>query len=127
MIVDNHASAREAIRDLLSGPGIVIRECASGVEALEAARDFQPDWIIMDLHMPGLSGLEASALIRKEFPSVRIVILSFEDAPHLRLAAQEIGVVAYVAKEHFPSLRDLLWSGASNGNPNPQQRKNGLL
>jgi DNA-binding NarL/FixJ family response regulator len=111
MIVDNHASAREAIRDLLQGPGIVIRECASGTAAVEAAREFEPDWIIMDLHMPGLNGLEASALIRKEFPLVRIVILSFEDEPNLRRAAQDIGVVAYIAKEHFPKLRELIFAG----------------
>ena len=125
MIVDNHASAREAIRDLLKAPGVAIRECASGDEAVEAAREFQPDWVVMDLHMPGLNGLEASALIRKELPSVRIVILSFEDEPHLRQAAKDIGVVAYIAKEHFPMLRELLLSGASNPNSTSQKR-NGL-
>ena len=116
MIVDNHASAREAIRELLSGRGVAIRECASGDEAVQAARDFKPDWIIMDLHMPGLNGLEAAALIRKEHPAVRIVIMSYEDQPHLRQAARDVGVVAYIAKEHFPMLRELLLHGASPAN-----------
>jgi CheY-like chemotaxis protein len=116
MIVDNHASAREAIRELLGGPGVSICECATGEDAICATRSFMPDWIIMDLHMPGMNGLEAAALIRKENPALRIVILSFEDAPHLRQEAHEIGVVAYIAKEHFPMLRELLARGASHSN-----------
>jgi CheY-like chemotaxis protein len=114
MIVDNHASAREAIRELLSGPGVFICECASGDEAVQASREFQPHWIIMDLHMPGLNGFEAAARIREEHPDARIVIMSYEDEPHLRQAAQDIGVVAYIAKEHFPMLRELLLRGVSD-------------
>jgi CheY-like chemotaxis protein len=108
MIVDDHAGARQMIREMLTFPGVTLCECASGNEALEKAREFKPDWITMDIRMPGLNGFQAASLLQDAYPATRIVFVTNDNHPHLRQMARVVGAVAYFQKENLPELRELL-------------------
>src|SRR5258705_9470344 len=78
LIVDDHPEIRRALRRLLSleQGWQVCAEAADGLEAIDATREHKPDFIIMDLSMPHMSGIRACAEIRKEFPAILIMILT---------------------------------------------------
>jgi CheY-like chemotaxis protein len=113
MIVDDHAGARKMIRLLLDAPGVTFCECASGDEALQRTHEFQPDWITMDIHMPGLSGLKAAAEIKKQHPASRIVIVTGDDQPYFRGMTHLAGASAFVCKENLVELRNLVLPNAT--------------
>ena len=78
LLADDHALVRAGFRALLADvPGIqVVAEAGDGREALRLAQEHQPDVVLMDIAMPGLNGLEATARIGEECPYVRVIILS---------------------------------------------------
>jgi CheY-like chemotaxis protein len=108
MIVDDHASTREMIRKFLSLPGIDICECASGGEALSCARDFQPDWITLDVNMPGLNGFQSARALRAQNPLARVVIVTGYNEPHFRKLSNAVGAVGLVCKENLMALHLML-------------------
>src|SRR5690242_1156653 len=75
MIVDDHAGAREMIRKALKLPGVIVCECLSGDEAVRLAREFKPDWVTMDVWMPGSNGFESTKALHKEHPAARVMII----------------------------------------------------
>jgi CheY-like chemotaxis protein len=123
MIVDDNAVVRQTISKLLASPRVAIRECASGEEALRAALEFKPDWIIMDIQMPGLNGFEATEALLAKFPATRVVIVTAHDRQYMRDAARAAGAVAYLCKENLIELRRILSDGPGNSwaisSPNP--------
>ena len=60
LVVDDEAQIRRVLRTTLSSHGYIIREAATGEEAVEAARKERPDLIIVDVNMPGIGGIEAA-------------------------------------------------------------------
>jgi len=78
MLVDDHALVREGIRQILDKePDIaVIGEAGRGDLALELLDSLQPDVVLLDVRMPGMSGIETTRRIRAAFPQVRVLILS---------------------------------------------------
>lgn len=100
LIVDDHAAVRKGIRDILEGYDDleIVAEATDGREAVQSARILHPDLIIMDVSMPHLDGLSASAEIKKFSPETRIVMLSmFSNGPIVD-RAKELGLDAYVSK-----------------------------
>jgi two-component system, NarL family, response regulator DesR len=96
---DNALVRRGVIRILSDEPGWEIcGEASSGTEVLEKSRELQPDVAILDIRMPGLSGLEAARLLRKEFPALKIIIMSQFNPSELLPRAQESGADACVDK-----------------------------
>jgi two-component system, NarL family, invasion response regulator UvrY len=77
----------------------VIGEAASGEEAVEAVSRAQPTVVLMDINLPGISGIEATRRILAAFPAVRVVLLSTYQADDLPADALSCGAVAYVRKE----------------------------
>jgi len=108
MIVDDHAPAREMIRQFLALPGITFCECASGDEARQRVREFNPHWITVDVNMPGLDGFQLTEALRSEHPSVRIVIVTGYDEPHYEERSRAVGATALVSKENLLALRSLV-------------------
>jgi len=78
LLAEDHTLVRAGIRALLQNlTGMqVVAEASDGREALRLIKTYQPDVVLMDIAMAGLNGLEATARVTKEFPTVRVIILS---------------------------------------------------
>ncbi len=100
MCVDDHPIFREGLSAVLANdPGFeLVAEAGTGEEAIEKFRTYRPDVTLMDLRLPGISGTEAIAAIRAEFPDARIVVLTTEtgDVPMQRTL--NAGAKGYVLK-----------------------------
>ena len=111
LIVEDNPQMRRMIRAVVSDLAEAIAECSDGEEAVAtyAAQQFsRDDWLLMDLQMPRLGGLEATRRIRAAFPDAQILIVTQFDDPHWRTAATEAGACGYVLKENLLELRRLL-------------------
>jgi len=100
VLVDDHEVVRVGLRGVLEAdPGItVVAEAASGEQALAACEVHRPDLVIMDLHMPGMGGIEAiRRLSARQPPVVTLVLTMFEDDESV-LAALDAGARGYVLK-----------------------------
>ncbi len=82
-----------------------IYECVDGTRALEAFLRHRPDWVLMDIKMPGLDGISASIQISRADPESKIVIVTDYDDERLRVAARHAGARVYVSKERLLDLR----------------------
>jgi DNA-binding NarL/FixJ family response regulator len=100
MIVDDHQFVRQCLSELLEQtPDIcVVAECADGREVVEAALRTDPDVVLMDLAMPGMTGLEATRLLLATRPDVRVVILTGTVTSASVRGARELGVYGYLVK-----------------------------
>lgn len=98
-LVDDHPIVREGIRRLLEVDDDlnVVGEASSGEEALDQLRYCSPKVILMDIQLPGISGIEATEQIKAQYPDVRVVILSAFGQEHLAQAI-EAGADGYVLK-----------------------------
>lgn len=109
VVADDHAVVREGIRQVLErADGLrVVAEAADGVEALAAVEAHAPDVVVLDISMPGLTGLEVTQRLRAEGCPVGIVILSMFDDPEYVLQAVRSGADGYLLKDGGPAeLRD---------------------
>lgn len=105
LLVDDHALVREGLKRVLSSMvGVVIvGEAASGEEAVVRASDLQPDLVIMDLSLPGMSGIDAVRVIKTECPETRILALTMHEEKVYIRGALEAGASGYVVKDARPS------------------------
>ena len=105
LIVEDNALMRRLIRDVIDGMAEAIVECESGAAAYDAYASNRPDWVLMDLQLPGIDGLAATRQITAAFPGARILIVTdYGDQP-LRAAAAEAGARGYVLKENLLDVR----------------------
>lgn len=104
-VVDDHAVVREGIRRVLeSEPGVtVIGEGANGAEALHLALRVKPDVLVMDVAMPGQTGLQVAAELLRLGTSSRILILSMYDQPEYVLESVKAGARGYLLKDSPPA------------------------
>lgn len=100
IIVDDHELARRGLRSvLISNPDLeVLWEAADGEEAVEKSRDLHPDIVLLDISLPGISGIEAARQIREVSPASRIVFVSQHDSVRLAKDAIGSGACCYVVK-----------------------------
>lgn len=103
VIVDDHALVREGIRQALTVPGFtVVGEAASGPEGLAAALAVRPDVVVLDISLPGESGIQTAARLRIEAPDIRVLILSVHDHPEYVLESVKAGAHGYLRKDTLP-------------------------
>ena len=100
LIADDHALVREGVRALLSlcDDLEVVGEAADGSEAIAAARRLDPDVVLMDIHMPGLGGLEATPEILRNHPRAKILVLTQYDDREYVARFLKNGASGYVLK-----------------------------
>jgi len=91
---------RRAVCALLSGDPVltVVCEAADGEQAVQKAEELQPDLVLMDISLPGISGIEAARRIRRVSPNSRIIFLSQHDSLQMVKDALNMGGHGYVAK-----------------------------
>jgi two-component system nitrate/nitrite response regulator NarL len=100
LLVDDHSLFRSGIRFLLSRhPEFeVVGEAADGLEGIKRAKELKPDIVLLDLHMPGITGIEATQLLRQDIPETHVILLTVsEDAEDLS-AGLKAGAAGYLLK-----------------------------
>lgn len=120
LLVDDHSLFRRGIASLLaSEPGFeVVGEVSDGADAVDLASTLMPDVVLMDLNMPRMTGLEATQQILKEFPYVKIVILTISEDDKDLFEAVRCGAKGYLLKKIepkalFDTLRSVMRGEAS--------------
>lgn len=105
LLADDHDLFRAGLRVLLADLGgfEVVAEAGDGRDALRLVGEHRPDVVLMDLMMPGLNGLEATARVTREFPGVRVLVLSMNAAEEFVLPAVRAGASGYVLKNVRPA------------------------
>jgi DNA-binding NarL/FixJ family response regulator len=100
LVVEDHSVVRRAICSLLSSdPALnVICQTADGEQAVQKAEELQPDLALLDISLPGISGIETARRIRHVSPKSQIIFLSQHDSPQVVRLALNMGGQGYVAK-----------------------------
>jgi PAS domain S-box-containing protein len=100
LIVDDHAAVRSALRDMLNKrPQLaVVGDACNGVEAIGQAHTLRPDVILMDIAMPHMDGIQATARIRAELPNIRILGLSMQSRSAVAHAIEQAGAEGFFVK-----------------------------
>ena len=113
--MDDHPLTRDGLAALLGGHGFdVVGQASDGHEAIDLAAELQPDVILLDLSMPGMSGLEALPRLRVEAPECEVVVLTASGDEDNLLAAIRAGAAGYLLKTEPPErLVDFLHGAAS--------------
>jgi DNA-binding NarL/FixJ family response regulator len=101
LVADDHAIVRTGIRHVLeSEPGFtVVAEASTGSEALELATRFRPDVAVLDISMPGDSGLRVAAELRQRSPETHVLIVSMHDNTEYVLESLRAGADGYLLKD----------------------------
>ncbi len=104
LIVDDHPLFRSGMRSLLATDmeSEVIGEATTGEEAVALASSLQPDIILMDLHMPGMGGIEATRRVLHSNPHIRILIVTMYEDDHSVFTAMRAGARGYLLKGASP-------------------------
>ena len=115
LIVDDYAPWRQKVRSLLQRhPGLeLVGEAADGLEALQKVLEAKPDLVLLDIGLPRMNGIEASAKIRRAAPGVTILFLSQNADVDVLQAALNNGAKGYVfkmdaAQELWPAIKAVL-------------------
>ena len=107
LLVDDHDLFRAGLRNLLEDQGVlIIGECTNGRDALRAVKDLAPDVVVMDLNMPGISGVEATRQISMIAPLTRVLVLTISDQDADVMDAILAGACGYLLKD--ASITELL-------------------
>ena len=117
VVIDDEVDVRELLALALGRGGFHVAGTAgSGNDALEVVRRFQPDIILLDLHMPDIGGLELFPLLREETPDSKIVVFSAISAAHMVDACLDVGAHGFIVKGvSTASITKHLWRVADSG------------
>lgn len=104
VVVDDHPLVREGILQALSVRGFqVLADVGSAEEALACVAELGPDVVVMDISLPGISGIEATERLRRDHPATRVLMLSVHDHPEYALESVRAGASGYLRKDSLPA------------------------
>jgi CheY-like chemotaxis protein len=106
-VLDDEPEMRKALRRLLSSRGFRVQEYASGEDFLAGAGSQPPDYLLLDLHMPGINGFDILETCRSRHILVAIIVITAHDEPGTAERVRALGASAYLKK---PVDRDALLS-----------------
>jgi DNA-binding NarL/FixJ family response regulator len=107
LLVDEHNMLRDGIKTILEGTDFrVVGEAANGADAVRLCLKLRPELVLMDIRLPGMNGIEATAEILRRWPGAKVVILTMNDSENSVVAAFRAGVRAFLLKKS--SSTDLL-------------------
>ena len=104
LVVEDEPTLRETVAEALEGEGFAVRSAADGPAAVASFRERQPDLVLLDLMLPGMSGMDVCRILRAE-SAVPIVMLTARDSEVDKVVGLELGADDYVTKPF--SLREL--------------------
>ncbi|MGZ3538373.1 MAG: response regulator [Thermodesulfobacteriota bacterium] len=92
LIVEDSVSFRQLLKDALLSrfPMMEVQEAGDGTEALKRVKVSSPDLAIVDIHLPGESGLDLIKRLRAEYPNLKVIVLTMFDTPEYREAAHQL-------------------------------------
>jgi len=124
LIADDHALIRRSLRSLLltHSNWAVCGEAIDGQDAIDKARELRPDVVLLDVTMPGMTGLEAAPIIRREVPDSQVVIVTQHDSAELSRRATAVGAQGFVVKSEI--TRDLMPAIEAAGERRKLSRRN---
>jgi len=118
LLVDDHETVRQGMRALLSSKSgwIICGEATDGIEAIEKAKQLQPDVVLMDISMPRMDGLEAARTIRSAMPACAVIIVTQNDESIARRQAAAVNAKGFVSKAELhqrlvTTIEEVLASG----------------
>lgn len=105
VLADDHAIVREGLKRIVGEVGdfTVTGEAADGTEVMKAVRELEFDVLVLDLSMPGRSGMELIKLVKSEKPRLRILVLSMHQETQYAVRAIKSGASGYLTKESAPA------------------------
>jgi DNA-binding NarL/FixJ family response regulator len=103
LIADDHRLLREAFAQLLEPSCDVVGAVGDGHAMLTAAREHQPDIIVLDIGMPGMNGLDAARQLKRELPQINVIFLTMNEDPDVAAEAFRCGASAYLLKNSAAS------------------------
>ncbi|HKT89419.1 MAG TPA: response regulator transcription factor [Candidatus Sulfotelmatobacter sp.] len=108
LVVDDNESVRRSICQVLRSQSDmeVVCEAVDGLDAIRKTREHRPDVALVDITMPTMHGLEVAEVLKRDFPSVQVVIVSQHDSRGFQWAALAAGVSGYIVKSNVG--RDLI-------------------
>lgn len=108
LVVDDNESVRRSICQVLRSQSDmeVVCEAVDGLDAIRKTREHRPDVALVDITMPTMNGLEVAEVLKRDFPSVQVVIVSQHDSRGFQWAALAAGVSGYIVKSNVG--RDLI-------------------
>ncbi len=122
LVVDDHEAFRMAAAAVVTATDgfQLVGSAASGEAALAAVAELHPDLVLMDIHLPGIDGLESTRRIRGRQPAVRVLLVSSSDG---YADPEECGAMGYLAKPRLnPAQLHRVWAGRPPSPPPPAQR-----
>ena len=118
LVVDDHDLFRQGVVSLLTSHGIeVVGEAVDGLEGVVSAEALRPDVVLMDVRMPGMSGLEATRMLKARAPDIRIVVLTISDDDDDLFEAIKSGADGYLLKDLHSDEFFRLLEGVPKGEP----------
>ena len=99
LVVDDHDLFRTGLRSLLEDEGFEVADAAGGAEGARRARGFAPDVVVMDMNMPGMTGVEATPLVLEVAPEASVLMLTIATDDERVLAALRAGATGYLLKD----------------------------
>jgi len=108
LIVEDNEQMRRMVKMLTRDLVESVFECGDGAGALSAYAEHHPDWVLMDIDLPGVDGISATRQIVAAHPEARIVIVTNYDDAGLREAARSAGACEYVVKADLIEIRRIL-------------------
>ena len=101
LLVDDHAMVRQGLKSVLQAyPHFeVVGEASNGEDAVRSVQELRPSVVVMDIHMPTLNGIEATARIKRLYPHIVIVGMSVDASDANRQAMTAAGATAVISKE----------------------------
>jgi DNA-binding NarL/FixJ family response regulator len=117
ILVDDHLLVRAGVRLLLENlPDFqIIAEADNGLDALKLIGEHLPDIVLLDIALPGLNGLDVTERVKKEFPTVRVLLLSMHNSEEYVLRAMRLGASGYLLKDTGPSELELALRAVARG------------
>ncbi len=117
VIADDHALIREGLKHLLSNDGLkIVGEAATAFEIFSVVRATKCDLLILDLSMPGQTGLDSIRLLKRDHPDLRVLVLSVFDERLYAVRCIKAGASGYVNKQEAPAiLAQAVWSVMRSG------------